>query len=277
MPDDNRVSKGRRRAWSDAEESREAFRDRQVAAIPDGYRPWLHLAGTTLPALGAIALGAASLKKVTPLEWLTVPALFLTANVFEWHAHKNLLHRRWPLFTELYDRHTPIHHRIYRYHSMAMKDPKEYKLVLLPAAAVGGVVLVLAPLSALVAKVGSANAGWLVLATGSAYMLGYELTHFAYHLPKDGAVGRNRLIRWLRELHALHHDPRLMQKYNFNVTVPLADWLLGTIAPKEEVERVRRRVADDMGAEEPESLEDVEAQAVNSAVSATMSSGGRTA
>ena len=61
--------------------------------------------------------------------------------------------------------------------------------------AVGGVVLVLAPLSALVAKLGTANAGWLVLATGSAYMLGYELTHFAYHLPKEGIVGRNRLIQ----------------------------------------------------------------------------------
>jgi len=233
-----------RRAWSDADESREAFRDRQVADISDSYRPWLHLAGTTLPALGAIALGVASLEAVTPLELLTVPALFVTANLFEWHAHKNLLHRRWSLFKELYDRHTPIHHRIYRYHSMAMKSRKEYKLVLLPAAAVGGVVLVLAPLSALVAKLGSANAGWLVLASGTAYMLGYELSHFAYHLPKESVVGRNRAVRWLRELHALHHEPRLMQKYNFNVTIPLADWLLGTLAPKEEVERVHSQSPD---------------------------------
>jgi len=42
-------------------------------------------------------------------------------------------------------------------------------------------------------------------------------------------VGRSRLIRWLRRTHAMHHTPELMQKWNFNVTVPLADVVLGTL------------------------------------------------
>ena len=35
--------------------------------------------------------------------------------------------------------------------------------------------------------------------------------------------------RLRRSDHAMHHTPELMQRWNFNVTVPLADWLLGTI------------------------------------------------
>jgi len=36
---------------------------------------------------------------------------------------------------------------------------------------------------------------------------------------------------WLRRHHAAHHDPRLMTRYNFNVTFPIADRLFGTVAP----------------------------------------------
>ena len=35
----------------------------------------------------------------------------------------------------------------------------------------------------------------------------------------------------LRRHHAWHHTPELMQRWNFNVTVPLADWILRTIHP----------------------------------------------
>ncbi|MBK7399278.1 MAG: hypothetical protein IPJ34_24170 [Myxococcales bacterium] len=32
-------------------------------------------------------------------------------------------------------------------------------------------------------------------------------------------------MRFLREHHRRHHHPRLMQRWNFNVTIPLFDWL----------------------------------------------------
>jgi len=54
-------------------------------------------------------------------------------------------------------------------------------------------------------------------------MVGYELSHLSYHLPETTWIGRRRVIRWLREHHARHHDPRLMQKWNFNVTIPVFD------------------------------------------------------
>jgi hypothetical protein len=69
----------------------------------------------------------------------------------------------------------------------------------------------------------------------------YELCHLAYHLPRDGIVGRRWLVGVLREHHALHHDPRLMQRWTFNVIVPFADWVLRSIAPRDLVAGVRAR------------------------------------
>ena len=62
-------------------------------------------------------------------------------------------------------------------------------------------------------------------------MVSYEVLHLCYHAPKDSFIGRRKIIRILRTHHARHHDPRRMQKYNFNVTVPLFDWIMGTMAP----------------------------------------------
>jgi sterol desaturase/sphingolipid hydroxylase (fatty acid hydroxylase superfamily) len=76
------------------------------------------------------------------------------------------------------------------------------------------------------------------LATSAVYVVGYELSHLAYHLPEESVVYRLPLLRALRQHHARHHIPGLMQKANFNVTLPLGDLLFGTIASREQVERV---------------------------------------
>jgi sterol desaturase/sphingolipid hydroxylase (fatty acid hydroxylase superfamily) len=56
----------------------------------------------------------------------------------------------------------------------------------------------------------------------------YEWLHLSYHLPASNPIARNGIITWLRQQHAVHHTPELMQRWNFNVTVPFADWVLGT-------------------------------------------------
>jgi len=50
-----------------------------------------------------------------------------------------------------------------------------------------------------------------------------------YHLPTRYAVARWPLVGRLRRLHQDHHDPRLMARYNFNITCPIGDRLLGTL------------------------------------------------
>lgn len=217
------------------------YRARAFEKIPDSYSPVLHLAGTVGVGLAAFVAGCLKMHDLRAVELLAVPLMLIVSNGVEWRAHKDLLHkRRFPLH-ELYDRHTPQHHRVFRYEDMAVRAQKELKLVLIPAIGVLAVVIAALPLAAGAGYLFGANVGWLVLMSAAFYVVSYELTHMIYHLPEDTFVGGLSIVRVLREHHARHHDPRLMHKWNFNVTLPLFDWLHGTIAKSDEVERARAR------------------------------------
>ncbi|MGO8997680.1 MAG: sterol desaturase family protein [Polyangiaceae bacterium] len=230
--------------------ARRRIRERLLTAIPSSYRPWMHLAATTGIGAAVLALGIFGIHGLRPVELLVVPAVFLLSNGFEWRAHKDLLHKMREPLGFLYRRHTPEHHMIYVEDDMAIRDWREMKVVLIPAYGVFGIVATLAPVAALFGALATRNAGWLVLVTGGLYMVGYELSHLSYHLPPESFVGRLALVRVLRRHHARHHNPALMQRWNFNVTIPLFDWVHGTIAPAREE-----------GAEEPSSPEAPEAVA----------------
>jgi hypothetical protein len=208
-----------------------------LARIPRWYSPWGHLAGTLGVGVVTLALALDRLEAPSAAELATVPCAFVFANLVEWFAHRFLMHQRHFPLTVLYDRHTPEHHRVYCYETMAIAVPRELKLVLIPAMGVLGMVLLAAPVALLVGHTLSWNVGWLFLATVGVYVVGYELSHLAYHLPERSLVYRLPFLRALREHHARHHIPRLMQRHNFNVTIPLGDLLFGTFASREVVER----------------------------------------
>ena len=212
---------------------REAVRAREIGKIPRWYSPWAHLACTTGIGLAVLAVALWRLHDVRALELLVVPAMFLFANAGEWRAHRDVLHKKLRPLEIIYERHTPMHHVVYVEHDMTIRSTREFRMVLIPAAGVAGIVVVTAPFAALAGWLLTPNCGWLVLVTASLYMVGYELSHLSYHLPPDSFIGRLALVRVLRRHHARHHDPRLMQKWNFNVTIPIWDWVRGTIAPRE--------------------------------------------
>jgi hypothetical protein len=215
--------------------------ERELRAIPRWYSPHMHLAATTgvglLTLLGSIAM----VHHLRAIELLLVPATFLLSNSVEWASHRGVLHHRvWPVY-ELYDRHTPIHHTVYQYDSMAIRSVQELRLVLIPASGVVTVVAISAPIAYAIARALTPNCGWVALATSGVYVVAYELTHLAYHLPEDSFVGRLRAVQVLREHHRRHHHTALMQKWNFNVTVPIFDWVLRTLASEEVVGRAIAR------------------------------------
>jgi sterol desaturase/sphingolipid hydroxylase (fatty acid hydroxylase superfamily) len=39
----------------------------------------------------------------------------------------------------------------------------------------------------------------------------------------------------MKRHHRLHHDPKVMRKWNFNIGIPLFDVLFRTLAPAEEM------------------------------------------
>ncbi|MDH4014220.1 MAG: fatty acid hydroxylase family protein, partial [Chromatiales bacterium] len=50
-----------------------------------------------------------------------------------------------------------------------------------------------------------------------------------YHTAPDSWVSRLPGMQVLRQLHTRHHDPALMQRYNFNISYPICDALFGTL------------------------------------------------
>lgn len=211
--------------------TREALRSRLVDATPRWYSPELHLALPTLFGLSIAIACFASLPSPTPASFLMIPITYLISNMTEWRAHRDLLHKRHWLAPVLYDRHTPEHHVIFITEDMAMRERREWRLVLIPAYGIFLIFLGIAPTAGLIWWLGFPNAALIHVAMGMIYTLSYEWLHLSYHLSPEHPIGGLAVVRWLRRHHAIHHDPRLMQRYNFNVTVPLWDWIRGTIAP----------------------------------------------
>jgi len=212
----------------------QAFR-RRLRRGPAWYSPWGHLAATVGIGVATLLAGASRLEAPAALDFVTIPVALVFANLVEWFAHKHWMHHRRRPFTVLFDRHTPEHHRVYGYESMAIENARELRLVLIPALGVLGIVLLAVPAALVAGLVANENVGWLFLMTSAGYVVGYELSHLAYHLPERSFVYRLPLLRALREHHARHHHPALMQKANFNVTLPLGDFLFGTLASADAV------------------------------------------
>ena len=210
-----------------------AARDRvlaeAVARIPRWYSPWGHLAFPSLVGLGLIALAVHRLDRPSTSELLVVPLVLVLVNFNEWRIHRNVLHRpSWPL-EALFWRHTPEHHVIFVRDDMAMRSRREFRLVLIPFYGILAIFVTSLPLTAALWRLASPNVALLWVAASMGYVVAYEWLHLAYHLPPESRIGRTGLIARLRRHHATHHTPELMQRWNFNVTVPLADWALGTI------------------------------------------------
>ena len=209
-------------------ERRMALREELLAEIPSWYVPWVHLFVPSTFGIVAIVVALGSIVDLQPLELLTVPFVYLFANAFEWWIHGNALHHRNPLAPVLYDQHTPRHHMLYLTDDMAIRDKREYRLVLIPGYGLMMIFVGQGVVSSLLWWLGFHNVACLYVATAIAYAVSYEWLHFSYHLPHEHPVAKNPLILRLARHHAIHHDPRIMQRYNLNVTVPLMDWVMGT-------------------------------------------------
>jgi len=220
---------------AEAKTSRDRFRDEVRAAIPASYSPAAHLLVPAIVGLGLIAAAIASIHHLRAWELVLVPVVYVLSNAVEHRTHRLALHRRTPGLTILFDRHTPMHHRVFIAKDMCIRDTREFALVLLPWFGIVAIAAVTAPFTVALWFV-ERNLACLFVVTTMGYVLSYEWLHLAYHLRPDSFIGRLGVIKRLRRHHATHHHPPLMQKWNFNVTVPLWDWVRGTTYPEHVVE-----------------------------------------
>ena len=216
---------------AEAVDSRDAFRAATRERISPRYSPALHLGAPAAVGLGLIAFALYSLRAVRWWELLLVPAVYVLSNAVEHRAHRLALHKRAPGLEVLYDRHTPVHHRIFIAKDIAIRDRREFALVLLPWFGIVAIFMMTMPVTVGLWFV-ERNLACLFVATTMFYVLSYEWLHLSYHLPPTHPIGRLGLVQRLRRHHATHHHPPLMQKWNFNVTVPLWDWVRGTTYPE---------------------------------------------
>jgi hypothetical protein len=202
----------------------------RLERIGPRYRGWAHLAFTSLGSLAAIGFALSRLEGVRAAELLTVPLALAGTNLGEYLGHRGPLHRPHRGLRVLFERHALQHHSFFTHEAMAAETSRDFHMVLFPP-----VMLVFflgalaAPGAAALHRLVAPNVGWLFAATATAHFLAYEWLHLAYHLDERSRVGRLPLVGRLRRLHAAHHDPRLMGRRNFNVTLPLGDWLFGTL------------------------------------------------
>jgi sterol desaturase/sphingolipid hydroxylase (fatty acid hydroxylase superfamily) len=203
--------------------------DFRAQEIGPRYSGWLHFSFTTVGSLAAITFAASRLSGVRPLEWALVPLFFLIANLGEYFGHRGPMHHRTRGLGLIFKRHTLQHHRFFVRGAMACSSPRDFKIILFPPVMLVFFIGCLAtPIGFLCYVLISPNAGYLFAVVAVSYFLLYEWLHFIYHLPEGSRIAGLPIISALKRHHQIHHDPTLMSRWNFNLTLPIGDALLGT-------------------------------------------------
>jgi sterol desaturase/sphingolipid hydroxylase (fatty acid hydroxylase superfamily) len=200
--------------------------------IPTWYRGWPHFVLTNVMLGGLTVWLVGRTHAPRPLEWLTVPAAFVVANLVEYLAHRHPLHRPMALSRYIYKAHALQHHRFFTGESpenMTTPDARDFAVVLFgPASQAAFLLGIGLPVGLALRLLTSANCADLFGATATAYFLTYEWLHLLYHLPASNPLTRLPGLARLQRHHLRHHDLRLMARWNFNITFPIFDRVFGT-------------------------------------------------
>jgi hypothetical protein len=199
--------------------------------LEPGYSPWRHM-GSTLAIAALLASFALSLAaSASALDWALMPLFFVVANLLEWTVHRYPMHRPMPPRV-MYKNHAMMHHIAFTDRNMPVSGARELGLVMMPWYTMIGLFVVASPVMVLAGVLRGPGLAGVFLLGAVLYFLCYETLHALYHLPDATldrtGLGHSRLFRAMQRHHAHHHVLRRMSAANFNVTVPLWDWVFGT-------------------------------------------------
>lgn len=201
-------------------------RDTIIKNIPISYNETAHI---SIPTLIGILIVSISVFFISNFSWYMLLASAVTVFIsfgFEWYVHKNILHKPFRFLEFINTRHI-AHHKVYTNKNMTMLSKKERYLILMPAYAILAVLAFIFPNVLLFSFLFGKDIALTILITMIVFFLSYEWLHYSYHLSENSFVGRMNFIKFMRKHHQRHHNPRLIQ-YNFNVTLPIFDWIMGT-------------------------------------------------
>ena len=207
----------------------EAFRTRYRAEISPRYNAWLHGGFVLAFGIAVLIFLVSRIGHVSGWEWWAIPVGALVFNWGEYTVHRRYGHHKHRLGALFYKRHTGDHHSFFDESRMPYQQARDWRVIFFPAwlialYCVAGVL----PAYWLLARFNQ-DAAALFAATLLAGYLSYEFFHSCEHLPPTHWLAKLPWIRHMRQLHRLHHRRELMQTRNFNLVLPLMDWLFGTL------------------------------------------------
>ena len=216
------------------DEAREKFRAKYRAGVSQSYSGILHLLTVVFGASALIWWGVSQLVDFHWTQLWFVVALYVVYNWCEWASHRYWGHEKTKLFKFFYQRHTGDHHTFFVDRAMEYEMVLDWRVVIFPVALLVATTVAFSIPAGLVSWfIFGGNYGYLAFITVTCCYFAYEVLHFSYHLPRGSVTERIfRLIpgwTYLRLFHTVHHNRHLMAEGNFNITLPLTDWLLGTL------------------------------------------------
>jgi len=169
---------------------------------------------------------------------LVFAAVAVYASFFEWTLHRFLLHRPYGFLDYPFRTHTLTHHHIFNafegYHLQKEEHKDKVPFSWWNAPLLIGLHL---PAFYFLQKPAGFPVFWPALAAMAAYYAAYETLHWLMHVPKGRRVEQTAVFRFLDRHHRLHHR---FQYKNFNVVLPVADFILGTRIGKREEAQIKR-------------------------------------
>jgi sterol desaturase/sphingolipid hydroxylase (fatty acid hydroxylase superfamily) len=132
----------------------------------------------------------------------------------------------------MYKNHAMLHHIAFTERNMPVRSARELGLVMMPWYTMLGLFVLASPVMVLAGALRGPGLAGVFLLGAALYFVSYETLHALYHLPDATldrmGLGGRRVFRRMQAHHRHHHILRRMADVNFNVTVPLMDYVFGT-------------------------------------------------
>ena len=164
------------------------------------------------------------------IELIIIPIMLIIGNLVVYLVHRYPLHKKYRYIHDgSYGQHTLWHHRFYTNENYQVVKKEDFQTLFFPPIVVILFSLFFIPgLYFFLNLFLPNNLLFLTLGMSSIYFILYETLHYTSHLPEKHWALRIPHLYKMRKHHLIHHDPKLMDKYNFNIVFPLFDNVFGT-------------------------------------------------
>ena len=216
----------------DVEKYREYFRTKYVTQDA-GYRYLgitngkLYLATIIFVTISAPTLALLQIETFHFYFFCLLPFYFIIANLVEYVLHRYPMHHKMKGLGFLFE-HVTVHHYFYGNEFYYNEEPRDNMAIFLPLLYFFFISFDIFLIAAVIYLFADLENALFFAAFAYLYYLMYEFLHFSSHAKEGSFLKKIPFIRKLSQNHLNHHKLELMETYNFNITFPIFDKLLGT-------------------------------------------------